>query len=201
MSGQTGMVNNLPPVGRTFTHLLVNTAVAGLTTSFLWFALTFWAYLETRSVLATGVIGGAYMLFVSASSIVFGSVVDHHRKITVMRLSSVTTLVLFVVAAVFYHRVPGAALTDLQQPWFWMLAVLILIGSVVEHMRNIALSTCVTIWCRRPSGHAPTDWSARPRGSPSSRPACSPDWPSGTSAWAGPWWSPAPPWASGWSTC
>ncbi|GAA1142973.1 multidrug efflux MFS transporter Cmr [Ornithinicoccus hortensis] len=145
MSGQTGMVKNLPPVGRTFTHLLVNTAVAGLTTSFLWFALTFWAYLETRSVLATGVIGGAYMLFVSASSIVFGSVVDHHRKITVMRLSSVTTLVLFVVAAVFYHRVPGAALTDLQQPWFWMLAVLILIGSVVEHMRNIALSTCVTI--------------------------------------------------------
>ena len=50
-----------PALGRTFLHLLVNTAVAGLTTSFLWFGLTFWAYLETRSVLATGVIGGAFL--------------------------------------------------------------------------------------------------------------------------------------------
>ncbi|WP_109471623.1 MFS transporter [Ornithinimicrobium cavernae] len=138
-------MSTLPPVGRTFGHLLVNTAVAGLTTSFLWFALTFWAYLETRSVLATGVIGGAYMLFVSASSIMFGSVVDHHRKIVVMRASSVSTLVLFVLAGLFYARVPGADMTDLSQPWFWVFAVLILIGAIVEHMRNIALSTCVTI--------------------------------------------------------
>lgn len=138
-------MSTFPPVGRTFTHLLVNTAVAGLTTSYLWFALTFWAYLETRSVLATGVIGGTYMLFVSASSIVFGSVVDHHRKIMVMRASTVATLVLFVLAGVFYLQVPGADMTDLRQPWFWVFAVLILIGSIVEHMRNIALSTCVTI--------------------------------------------------------
>lgn len=138
-------MSTLPPVGRTFAHLLINTAVAGLTTSFLWFALTFWAYLETRSVLATGIIGGAYMLFISASSIMFGSVVDHHRKIVVMRVSSVSTLVLFVLAGLFYTQVPGAELTDLSQPWFWIFAVLILIGSIVEHMRNIALSTCVTI--------------------------------------------------------
>ncbi|MCK0110670.1 MFS transporter [Ornithinimicrobium sp. F0845] len=138
-------MSTLPPVGRTFAHLLANTAVAGLTTSFLWFALTFWAYLETRSVLATGVIGGAYMLFVSVSSIMFGSVVDHHRKIVVMRVSTVTTLALFIVAGLFYTQVPGADLTDLSQPWFWIFAVLILVGSIVEHMRNIALSTCVTI--------------------------------------------------------
>ncbi|RIK13177.1 MAG: MFS transporter [Acidobacteria bacterium] len=135
----------LPPVGRTFGHLLVNTAVAGLTTSFLWFALTFWAYLETRSVLATGVIGGAYMLFISVSSILFGSFVDHHRKIVVMRVSTVTTLVLFVAAGLFYRSVPGADLTDLRQPWFWVLATLVLLGAIVEHMRSIALSTCVTI--------------------------------------------------------
>ena len=41
-----------PPNGmRTFLHVLVNTAFANITTSFLWFALTFWVYLETRSVL------------------------------------------------------------------------------------------------------------------------------------------------------
>jgi DHA3 family multidrug efflux protein-like MFS transporter len=134
-----------PALGRTFLHLLVNTAVAGLTTSFLWFGLTFWAYLETRSVLATGVIGGAYMLLVSVSSIMFGSVVDHHRKIMVMRLSTIVTLTLFSVAGLFYLSIPEESLTDLRAPWFWLLAVLILVGSVVEHMRNIALSTTVTI--------------------------------------------------------
>ncbi len=138
-------MSTLPPVGRTFLHLLVNTAVAGLTTSFLWFALTFWAYLETRSVLATGVIGGAYMLFVSVSSVFFGSVVDRHRKIVVMRASTVITLTLFVVAGLFYRSVPSADMTDLSQPWFWTFAVLVLVGAIVEHMRNIALSTCVTI--------------------------------------------------------
>ncbi|WP_134773274.1 MFS transporter [Ornithinimicrobium flavum] len=132
-------------VGRTFLHLLVNTAVAGLTTSFLWFALTFWAYLETRSVLATGIIGGTYMLFVSVSSILLGAVVDRFRKITVMRLSTIVTLVFFTGAALLYRVVPDEAMTDLGQPWFWLLVVLVLLGAIVEHMRNIALSTCVTI--------------------------------------------------------
>ena len=133
------------PDGRTFLHLLGNTAVAGLTTSYLWFALTFWAYLETRSVLATGVIGGAYMLLVSMSSIVFGSIVDHHRKLAVMRFSTTVTLTLFATAALVHANTPPAILTDLRQPWFWVFGLLVLVGSVVEHMRNIALSTCVTI--------------------------------------------------------
>lgn len=138
-------MSTLTAGGRTFLHLLVNTAVAGLTTSFLWFALTFWAYLETRSVLATGIIGGAYMLFLSMSSIGLGAVVDRYRKITVMRLSSVVTLTFFVAAGLLYRRVPQEAMTDLRQPWFWLLTGLILVGAIVEHMRNIALSTCVTI--------------------------------------------------------
>ena len=70
-----------PPNGmRTFLHVLVNTAFANITTSFLWFALTFWVYLETRSVLATGIIGGAYMLFIAFFAMIFGTLVDRHRK-------------------------------------------------------------------------------------------------------------------------
>lgn len=45
-----------------FRRLLLNTLVSGVTSSFLWFALTFWVYLETRSVVATGVIGGAFSI-------------------------------------------------------------------------------------------------------------------------------------------
>ena len=37
---------------KVFDKLLINSLVAGVTNSFLWFAVTFWAYLETRSVLA-----------------------------------------------------------------------------------------------------------------------------------------------------
>ena len=39
---------------RTFAGILANTAVANITTSYLWFALTFWVYLQTRNVIATG---------------------------------------------------------------------------------------------------------------------------------------------------
>lgn len=76
-------------------HVLVNTMIANVTTSFLWFALTFWVYLETRSVLATGIIGGAYMLLVAVFGILFGAVVDRHRKHYVMVLSSIITLAAF----------------------------------------------------------------------------------------------------------
>ncbi|WP_430647315.1 MFS transporter [Agromyces sp. GXS1127] len=130
---------------RTFLQVLVNTALANVTTSFLWFALTFWVYLETRSVLATGIVGGAYMLLIAFFAMLFGTIVDRHRKLQVMRFSSLVTLGSFVVAGAIYLLQPESALVDLGGPWFWLFAGIILFGSVVEHMRNIALSTTVTL--------------------------------------------------------
>ncbi|WP_353809601.1 MFS transporter [Agromyces sp. SYSU T00194] len=130
---------------RVFVQVLANTLVANVTTSFLWFALTFWVYLETRSVLATGIIGGVYMLLVAVFSMVFGTIVDRHRKHAVMVFSSIVTLVAFCVAGVCYLLQPEAALVDLGGPWFWLFAGIILFGSVIENMRNIALSTTVTL--------------------------------------------------------
>ena len=135
-----------PPNGmRTFAGVLVNTAVANVTTSYLWFALTFWVYLETRSVLATGIIGGAYMLLVALFGMVFGSIVDRHRKHQAMIFASGTTLVAFAIAGVLYLLQPESALLDLGGPWFWLFAGIILFGGVIENMRNIALSTTVTL--------------------------------------------------------
>lgn len=75
----------VPPNGfRIFVQVLVNTAVANVTTSFLWFALTFWIYAESRNVIATGVIGASYMLFVSLFSMFFGTMVDRFRKKSVI---------------------------------------------------------------------------------------------------------------------
>ncbi|GLK26644.1 chloramphenicol efflux pump [Agromyces luteolus] len=130
---------------RTFLQVLVNTALANVTTSFLWFALTFWVYLETRSVLATGIIGGTYMLLIAFFAMLFGTIVDRHRKLQVMRFSSLVTLGSFLVAGAIYLLQSESALVDLGGPWFWAFAGIILFGSVVEHMRNIALSTTVTL--------------------------------------------------------
>ncbi len=128
-----------------FIQVLVNTLIANVTTSFLWFALTFWAYLETRSVLATAVVGGVYMLFVAISSLFFGTLVDQHRKKNIMLASAVFTLATYFIAAIVYFAFGANSIADLTNPVFWIFASVVLVGSVVENMRNIALSTTVTI--------------------------------------------------------
>lgn len=128
-----------------FYQVLINTLIANVTTSFLWFALTFWVYLETKSVLATGIIGGSYMLLVAIFSIVFGTIVDHNKKKRVMVLSSIITFIMFSLAGVLYLLFPEERLVILSGPVFWLFAGTILVGGVVENMRNIALSTTVTL--------------------------------------------------------
>lgn len=128
-----------------FLRVLINTLIANVTTSFLWFGLTFWAYLETRSVLATAVVGGVYMLLVSISSLFFGTLVDQHRKKNVMVASSALTLLSYIIGGIIYFAAGGDAIASLTSPLFWTFAAILLAGSVVENMRNIALSTTVTI--------------------------------------------------------
>lgn len=128
-----------------FYQVLINTLIANVTTSYLWFALTFWVYLETKSVLATGIIGGAYMLFIALFSIVFGTIVDHNKKKNVMVYSSIFTFTMFALASTIYVVSPKEALVDWQSWLFWLFGGVILIGGVIENMRNIALSTTVTI--------------------------------------------------------
>ena len=135
-----------PPDGmRTFLQVLVNTAVANVTTSFLWFALVFWVYLETRSVLATGIIGGAYMLFIAMFSMAFGTLVDRHRKHLVMVLAGTITLIAFCISGGIYLVFPESSLLNIGNPMFWLFSGIILFGAVIENMRNIALSTTVTL--------------------------------------------------------
>jgi DHA3 family multidrug efflux protein-like MFS transporter len=73
---------------KAFNQLVINTLLASVTNNFLWFALTFWVYLETRSVVASSVIGGTYMLLFAASGIFFGTFVDRNKRKTSMTLSN-----------------------------------------------------------------------------------------------------------------
>jgi DHA3 family multidrug efflux protein-like MFS transporter len=129
----------------TFRLLLLNTLVSGVTSSFLWFALTFWVYLETRSVVATGVIGGAFALSSAVLGPYFGTFVDRHRKHHAMMVTTTVSLVCFAVATSVFVAVPTSSLLRLTHPAFWLLVGATLLGSVAGNMRGIALSTCVTL--------------------------------------------------------
>jgi DHA3 family multidrug efflux protein-like MFS transporter len=130
---------------RTFHRLVVNTLLAGMTNNLIWFALTFWAYLETRSVIATSVVGGAYMLMLAGSGMYFGSFVDRHRRKTSMLVSSVASLTAYALAGAFYLVTPAEAFRDLGRWEFWGLTLLVLAGAIAGNLRTIALSTSVTL--------------------------------------------------------
>ncbi|WJY64438.1 Major Facilitator Superfamily protein [Corynebacterium atrinae] len=128
-----------------FHHVLVNTLIANVTTSYLWFALTFWVYLETGNVGLTGVLNGLYMGLIAVGSIFFGSIVDHNRKKSVMMFAAVATLVCFAAAAAVWVAGVTPGQVDARDPALLLFAAFVLFGAVVEHMRNIALSTTVTL--------------------------------------------------------
>lgn len=129
----------------TFVRLLVNTLLSGVTSTFVWFALVFWAYLETRSVVVTGVIGAAFSLAMAFLAPAFGTYVDRHPKHRAMVAATTTSAVSFGLATALFLAVDASALLSLRSAWFWVFVVLILLGSVAGGLRGIALSTCVTI--------------------------------------------------------
>lgn len=130
---------------RNFYNVLINTLIANVTTSFLWFALTFWIFLETRSVLATSIIGGGYFLMLAVFSIMFGTIVDHNKKKHVMVASTAVTFITYSIAGILFLLFPEQELVNWNGILFWLFTLVILLGAVVENMRNIALSTTVTL--------------------------------------------------------
>ncbi len=130
---------------RSFTAVLANTLIANVTTSFLWFCVTFWMYLETRNVLVTSVLGGSYMLGLALFGVPFGSWVDRTRKKQIMvRAQSITTAC-FAAAAGVYFAFPRAELLRLGSLPFIAFTALLLTGAIMESARSIALSTVVTL--------------------------------------------------------
>jgi hypothetical protein len=65
---------------RAFVHLLVNTLLLSVISFTVWFAVTFWVFLRTKSVLATGVVAGVFLATTAVSGIWFGSLVDHYGR-------------------------------------------------------------------------------------------------------------------------
>ncbi|UFH53733.1 MFS transporter [Spirosoma sp. KNUC1025] len=130
---------------KTFYLILANSLTAFLTNNFVWFAVTFWVYLETKSVVATSVMAGVYSGTVALSGFFLGSLVDRYKKKTAMALSGVLSLILYVVSFIIYVATPPKIFSDPSSPILWVFIVLSLFGAIAGNIRSIALSTLVTI--------------------------------------------------------
>lgn len=128
-----------------FHHLLANTLIANITNFTVWFALTFWVYLETRSVFATGMIAGVYLVLTAVSGMWFGSLVDHHRKKLVMLGSSMVSFLLYGVSLAVLLVSPQGSLTRVDGVGLWAFIALVMIGVIAGNPRGIALATLVTL--------------------------------------------------------
>ena len=130
---------------RTFYQVAINSLLVTLANFFLWFALVFWIYLETKSVLASSIMAGAYMVIATLSGFWFGGIVDHHKKKSAMLFSSVLTVCFFVLAGAVYLSTPPDAFTNAGSVRLWIFVTAVLLGVVMSNIRTFALPTIVTI--------------------------------------------------------
>jgi DHA3 family multidrug efflux protein-like MFS transporter len=130
---------------KTFYQLLLNSFLAGLTSMSVWFSLSLWVYVTTGSVLATSIMSGIYLVATTATSIWFGSLVDHHKKKNIMMVSSIITLVAFCIAFALYQLVPVSTYASHSSPYLWALVLIVFTGMIVGNIRNIAMPTLVTL--------------------------------------------------------
>jgi MFS transporter, DHA3 family, multidrug efflux protein len=130
---------------KTFYQLLVNTLLVSVINFTVWFAITFYVYLQTRSVFATGVISGIFLVMTALTGIWFGSLVDHHPKKTVMQASAAVSFLLYTAAFAVYLATPQESFTDPTSVALWTLIVLLMFGVIAGNVRTIALPTLVTV--------------------------------------------------------
>lgn len=132
-------------MSKTFYNILVNTVAASTTNTFVWFAVTFWAYLATESVIVTSVMAGIYTVTVAGSGFLLGSVVDRYKKKYAMMISSVASFVFFSAALLIYISTPPEQFSNQSSVALWAFIIVALAGAIVGNLRGIALSTLVAI--------------------------------------------------------
>jgi MFS transporter, DHA3 family, multidrug efflux protein len=130
---------------RAFVHLLVSTLLVSVINFTVWFAVTFWVFLETKSVLATGMVAGIFLVATALSGIWFGSLVDHHRKKIVMQISTLVSLAFYVIAFTLYQVTPKQTFADPASVMLWVFIVLAMLGVISGNVRSVALMTLVTV--------------------------------------------------------
>jgi DHA3 family multidrug efflux protein-like MFS transporter len=132
-------------MSKLFYNILGNTLVASVVNTFVWFAVTFWAYLTTESVIVTSVMAGVFTVTVALSGFLLGSIVDHYKKKVAMMISSIASLLFYVVALLLYTSTPPDQFADESNAVLWLFIIVSLAGALAGNLRGIALSTLVTV--------------------------------------------------------
>ncbi len=130
---------------KTFYQILANTVLANVTNMTVWFALIFFVYLETKSVTATSIISGIYLVMTASLGIWFGSLVDHNKKKKVMILSGVISLIIYIIGFIIYLIYPAETWKSPTSITLWIFIPLLLVGVIAGNIRSIAVPTLVTI--------------------------------------------------------
>lgn len=128
-----------------FHQILANNLVANVTNFTVWFAITFWIFLETQSVFATGMVAGIYLIFTAALGFWLGSIVDHNAKKLTMMGSSVVSGLFYAASLVLLLLEPEGAFKDPFGPFLWLFVLVVMMGVLAGNIRSIALPTLVTI--------------------------------------------------------
>src|SRR4028118_776840 len=111
---------------RTFHSVLANNLVANVTNFTVWFAITFWVFLETHSVFATGMIAGIYLVLTAGFGIWLGSIVDHHSKKAAMLGSSSASAVFYAISLAMVLLEPEGAVTNPYGPYLWAFILVVM---------------------------------------------------------------------------
>lgn len=119
--------------------------IAGITNYTVWFAIIFYAYLQTQAVIATSVISGIFLVATALSGFWLGSIVDHNKKKTTMLISSVISLISFAIGFFIYITVGESAFTSVTSPTLWVFILVLMVGVIAGNLRNIVLPTLVSI--------------------------------------------------------
>ncbi|MCD7060551.1 MFS transporter [Pelagibacterium xiamenense] len=128
-----------------FHHILGNNLVANITNFTVWFAITFWVFIETQSVFATGMIAGIFLVFTAAFGFWFGSIVDHNGKKLSMLASSAVSLGFYTISIAMVFLEPEGAFNNPYGAYLWVFILLVMLGVIAGNIRSIALPTLVTI--------------------------------------------------------
>ncbi|MEK7673539.1 MAG: MFS transporter [Patescibacteria group bacterium] len=130
---------------KTFYQLLANNLIASITNFTVWFAVIFFVYLETKSVFATSMLAGIYLVMTISSGFWFGSIVDHHRKKTAMLISSYASLAIYIISFIIYLTADPSVFKNVSSVTLWIFCPLILIGIIFGNIRNVAMPTTITL--------------------------------------------------------
>jgi DHA3 family multidrug efflux protein-like MFS transporter len=130
---------------RAFYFLLGNTLISTVTNMTVWFAIIFFAYLETQSVLATSIISGIYLISVAFTGFWFGSIVDNNKKKNVMMGSSAISLIIYIISFLIYITADQNTFKNIGSPTLWIFVIVIMVGVIAGNLRGITLPTVVTL--------------------------------------------------------